>query len=86
MDDRESETIIREQLSWCIDTLSDLQNQSDMKAMDIHESNEDKGKALVANQAKTFYTDFRIQSLYELKHRKTSEIFKLRYELSKNQL
>ena len=70
-------------------------HKSDEKAMSKYDTIEQRGKALVENQNKSFYLQFEkisrvlsteiyhIERIYELKNRKTKEIFRLNYENSK---
>lgn len=98
MDDRETQDMIREQLNWCIGVIINMQNKSDQKVMAKQNTDEQRVKAMFQNQERQWYKDlnraknillaisFKIEGLYELKHRKTHEIFKLRAELSKPKL
>lgn len=97
LDDRHAQEISTEKFKFCIGVISEILNESDMKAMGKFQSDEEKVKAMLGNQKKKFYKDlqkvrdiitvemYRIENLYELKNRKAHENFKLRYELTKNQ-
>lgn len=94
-DDQDSLEVIRTKLKRTIGVITTLQNESDQKAMDSLENDADKVKALFENQKKKWHKDlttahndilsvlFQIDSLYELKNRKSYENIRLRAELSK---
>lgn len=94
-DDQDSLEIIREKLKRTIGVITTLQNESDQKVMDKFESDADKVKALFDNQKKKWHKDlttahndilsvlFQVESVYELKNRKSYENIRLRTELSK---
>ena len=95
LDDFESQEISNNKYKFCIYVIDKLLSDSDDKVMSKYMTNEDKTKALIINQKKKFYVDlqkvrnimltemYKIANLYELKNRKTNEIFKLCAEISK---
>lgn len=94
-DDRDSKDIIHDRLVWSIGVINSILNDTDQKAMAVHESSEAKVKALFHNQSKPFYKDLekvsnnltvtmmQIDAIYELKNRKSYDVIKLRAQLAK---
>lgn len=97
LDDQHARDISTEKFKFCIGVIGEILNESDTKAMSKFQSDEEKIKAMIANQKKKFHKDLtkvrdiltvemcRIDNLYELKNRKSHENIRLRSELSKNQ-
>lgn len=95
LDDFEAQEISDNKYNFCIYVIDKSLSDSDDKVMSKCMTNEDKTRALITNQKKKFYKDLqkvrnimlvekiKISNLYELKNRKTNEIFKLRAEISK---
>ena len=94
-DDIETQIGVKNRFNFCIGTINKILNETDEKVMIRHETNEDKVKAMFANQEKPFYKDlkkiqdfltvemYRMENLYELKNQKTKEIFRLAAENAK---
>lgn len=94
-DDIKTQIGVKNRFNFCIGTINRILNETDEKAMIKHETNEDKVKAMFANQEKPFYKDlkkiqdfltvemYRMENLYELKNQKTKEIFRLAAENAK---
>lgn len=94
-DDIETQISVKNRFNFCIGTINKILNETDEKAMIKHQTNEDKVKAMFANQEKQFYKDlkkvqdiltvemYRLENLYELKNQKTKEIFRLAAENAK---
>ena len=94
-DDFDAQEISDNKYKFCIYVIDKLLSDSDEKVMSKCITNEEKTRALITNQKKKFYKDlqkvrnimmvemYKIANLYELKNRKTNEIFKLRAEISK---
>lgn len=94
-DDIETQEAVKNRFKFCIGTIDSILSETSQKAMSKHENNEDKVKAMIANEEKKFYKDlkkvrdiitvemYRLENLYELKNQKTKEIFKLRSENAK---
>lgn len=94
-DDIETQESVNNRFKFCIGTIDSILSETSQKAMNRHENNEDKVKAMIANEEKKFYKDlkkvrdiitvemYRLENLYELKNRKTNEIFRLAAENAK---
>lgn len=94
-DDIETQEAVNNRFKFCIGTIDSILNETSQKAMNRHVNNEDKVKAMIANEEKKFYKDlkkvrdiitvemYRLENLYELKNRKTNEIFRLAAENAK---
>lgn len=94
-DDREMQELTRERFMFCIVKVNEFLNGSDHRAMMSEETDEAKVKAMIKNQKKPLYQDLKkaadmltvmmcqFQDLYELKNRKTNEIFRLSAENAK---
>ncbi|WP_392436443.1 hypothetical protein ACF3N7_05275 [Cruoricaptor ignavus] len=94
-DDYETRQMINDRIRFCFTEINEFLNESERKISEKHLSEEAAGKALVEHQDKAWYKklkkvaemlsvlDIQVEQLYELKNRKTHEIFKLRSKLSK---
>lgn len=95
LDDHDSIEKSRDNINAVMSSINLFLHKSDEKAMSKYDTIEHRGKALVENQNKPFYVQFEkisrvlsteiyhIERIYELKNRKTKEIFRLNYENSK---
>lgn len=94
-DDIETQEAVNNRFKFCIGTISHILNETDDKAMLKGSNEKEKVLAMLANQKKKFYKDlkkvqdiltvemYRLENLYELKNRKTNEIFRLAAENAK---
>lgn len=96
IDDQDSKIVLREKINNAIDKLNLLMSESDNKALQKFPNDEKKAvENMFENQNKQWYKDFQkicndlhyvanqFEYLYEMKFRRTHEIFKLRAENAK---
>ena len=94
-DDRDTQEIICNRLKWSIGTINKILNDTTDKAIHGLTTDEEKAKAIIKNENKKFYKDLQkvsdnilvtmvqLQSVYELKNRKSYDTIKLRAKIAK---
>lgn len=95
LDDLDAQKVLKNKLNRSMSIITSIQNKSNEKAVNNAKNKNEVVKLLLENQNKKWYKDltliyddlqyimYTINSLYELKNRKSHDNIALRYELSK---